>query len=83
VDLLTDFLLWMVVFGGVGATIGARKTRVFAGFMWGILLGPIGWLLIAAGPNYGPQCPACKGSVPTDATKCMHCGADLDASRDA
>jgi DNA-directed RNA polymerase subunit RPC12/RpoP len=28
-------------------------------------------------PDKRRQCPACKGRVPDDARKCMHCGQDL------
>lgn len=39
--------VWIAIFGGVGAVLcrsrgGARAT----GFTWGMLLGPIGWLVV-------------------------------------
>jgi Short C-terminal domain len=37
--------------GLIGAAIGEKKGRKGAGFFFGILMGPLGWLLIAVGPN--------------------------------
>jgi DNA-directed RNA polymerase subunit RPC12/RpoP len=78
-------LLYVLIFGLVGGLIGERKGRSGAGFIFGALLGPIGWLIIAVGPDikaeqaalHARKCPACMGSVPDGARKCMHCGEDL------
>ena len=70
-------VLWALIGGAVGSIIGARKQRQEAGFWFGFLLGPIGWILVLAGPDLGPKCPACKGSVIVGATKCKNCGSDL------
>ena len=73
-------LLWACIGGGVGYVIGEPKGRPVGGFILGILIGPIGWLLVGLGPSYGPKCPMCKGQVPKDALKCMHCGSVLSAA---
>jgi hypothetical protein len=33
--------------GGIGALIGSSKGNAKAGFWWGFLLGPIGWIIMA------------------------------------
>ena len=33
--------------GGIGALIGSAKGNAKAGFWWGFLLGPIGWIIMA------------------------------------
>lgn len=75
------FRLWLllgIAIGAlVGAAIGQAKGRVGAGLFFGLLLGPIGWLIIAVGPSNKRKCPDCLGTVPDAATKCMHCGAAL------
>lgn len=44
---LTVVLVWVVVFGGVGALLaGSRGGSYGLGFAWGALLGPIGWVVI-------------------------------------
>ena len=78
-------LLYVLIFGLVGGLIGESKGRSGAGFIFGALLGPIGWLIVAIGPDikaeqaalHARKCPACMGSVPDGARKCMHCGEDL------
>ena len=69
------------VSGVIGALIAtARKQNALAGAFLGILLGPIGWLILAiSGPNSSRrrQCPHCQEWVPLRATACSHCGRDL------
>lgn len=71
------FWLWVVLGPLIGAAIGQKKGRLGAGIFFGFLLGPIGWLVIAVGPDNRRKCPECKGVVPEGARKCMHCGTDL------
>jgi hypothetical protein len=41
------FAVVVVVCGVVGGLIGRRRNNVVAGVLFGLLLGPIGWLLVA------------------------------------
>ncbi len=43
---LLILLLWVVVGGGVGALIGSQKGRGGLGFILGLVLGVIGWVII-------------------------------------
>ena len=72
-----EFLFIWAIMALVGYLIGKSKSRPTAGFIWGLLLGPIGWLIIAIGPDMGPKCPECKGDVVPGARKCKNCGSDL------
>ena len=76
----SDFLLlcWLAA-AVVGGMIGAAKGRAFAGAMWGLLLGPLGWLVIAAAPDQRPKCPECGGDVIPGASRCKNCGHLLHA----
>ena len=51
-------LLLAFLFALVGAAIGASKGRPEAGFFFGGLLGPLGWLIVAVGPNHKQAQPA-------------------------
>lgn len=41
----------LTFFAAVGAAFGSNKGRIGAGFWYGFFFGPIGWLVIAIGPN--------------------------------
>ena len=73
-------LLWIAIGGLVGAAIGQKKGRAGGGFVLGAVLGFLGWILVAVGPNMGPKCPECGGDVVEGARKCKNCGSDLPAS---
>lgn len=83
----TPIYLWVLVcvaVGGlVGHAIGRYRGRAAAGAVWGALLGLIGWLVIAAGPDYRPRCPECQGVVVPGARKCKNCGSDLPSELEA
>lgn len=71
-------LFFMLVFGLIGALIGKQKGRAQAGFWWGFFLGIFGWLIVALGPDVRPKCTECKAPVDPEATKCRHCGSDIE-----
>lgn len=75
---LVYLLLCFVVFGALGWLIGQRKGRPMAGLFWGMVLGPIGWLLILLGPsgqdlNSAP-CPHCGKATTIGKAICEQCG---------
>lgn len=76
-------LAYLVVAAAIGAAVGATKGRPVAGAVFGLLIGPFGWLLIAIGPNEKPACPFCKGTIIEGAVKCKNCGSDLVATQSA
>ncbi|MEO7432105.1 MAG: hypothetical protein ABIR62_08775 [Dokdonella sp.] len=69
-----------VVCAVIGGLIGATKGRMVAGVVWGIALGPIGWVVIAVSNGNQPACPDCGQTNPTDAKTCRHCGVNLRAA---
>ena len=70
-------LFWLFIGALVGGMIGVRKNRAAEGLYWGAFLGCIGWIIIALLPSNLPQCPECLGNVPYGATRCMHCGINI------
>lgn len=57
-DLTLVFWLWAILGALIGAAIGQRKGRAGAGFFFGVILGPIGWIIIAVGPDLRQKVPA-------------------------
>lgn len=71
------FVLWGIVGPLIGTLIGQNKGRIAAGALFGLLLGPIGWAIVALGPNLKPKCPECGGVVVPGARKCKNCGSRI------
>lgn len=65
----------------VGLAIGNGKGRPTAGLIWGFVLGPIGWLIVAVSPaamaHKAKPCPYCLGAVPLNQSVCAHCSHPL------
>lgn len=80
---LLDPKLWLWMTGITvvcvlgGAAIGWIKGRVVAGMVWGAVLGPIGWIIIALSASKLPTCPECGKGNPGNARACRHCGVNL------
>lgn len=69
-------LLWFA-FALVGGLIGRSKGRVLAGVLWSLLLGPIGWIIVALSKGNLQQCPSCRSWVDPQAIACPKCARDI------
>jgi len=65
---------WGLLGGAIGAAIGERKHRKSGGFWWGFFLGPLGWLIVAVGPDLGPKCAICGAPRVQGSRICGQCG---------
>jgi ribosomal protein L40E len=80
---LIDPALWLwvtgltLICGLVGMAIGWAKGRVLAGLVWGLALGPIGWIIVALSRSKLPECPECGRPNGARARVCRHCGVDF------
>ena len=62
----------------IGLLLGSGKGRSFMGFVLGLLLGPIGWVIVICLSNVKFKCPHCGGGMPSgNFTVCRHCGREL------
>jgi len=77
----TLLLLWL--FGGLLGYAAATKRgwSPLAGFVGGVLLGPLAFLLFfvsgVTGDDKRQKCPRCAEWIKAEATICKHCGGTL------
>lgn len=69
-----EFLVIMLIMGGIGAVIGQKKGQPVGGFFLGVLLGPIGWIIAYMAKAGTRTCPDCAERVIDKAKVCKHCG---------
>ena len=57
--------------------LGEFRGHPLIGFVFGLCLPVIGWVIVLLLPDEGPRCPACMGVIHPGARKCCHCGESL------
>lgn len=76
-DYMFNGLVYVLVFGVLGMIIGRQKGRVVAGALWSLVLGPLGWLIIALGPSMRTPkslaCPYCTNILAMNQKECNYC----------
>lgn len=72
--------LWLLC-ACIACIIGSKKGEAFLGLFFGLLLGPLGVLIVIASKGNRLQCPACKEWIHKGARKCPHCATDLSDER--
>jgi hypothetical protein len=78
---LARWLPWLAAWSGAGFVGGVlvawRRNRWILGPLLGLLLGPLGWLLVLRMAARLRECPACSRPIAIGASTCRHCGADV------
>ena len=70
------FVIW-ICFAVIGSFIGEKKGRKNTGIVLGLLLGPIGLIIILAMDGDKISCPHCKTKISPRATSCPRCTKDI------
>ena len=78
-DIMTaiGFLFWAAISTLIGALIGKRRGRPISGVVWGFLLGPLGWIIVALLKDLRPKCPLCGAAFVPGSLRCCHCGGEI------
>ena len=76
-----EIIFFLLICGVIGAALRSSKNEAGAGFLAGLLLGPLGILIAVLMPasekaraRTEKQCPDCAEWVKQEATVCKHCG---------
>jgi len=72
-EVIFFLLMWIVLFGALGAAIGEKKGIGGQGFAVGVLLGPLGVLFVLAASGNRVRCPSCREFIDPAASVCPHC----------
>ncbi len=67
------FFIFWIFSGLIGYLIGRDKGETWSGAIMGLLLGPIGWLIVYLAKGNRRVCHACKSKIAVDATICPQC----------
>jgi ribosomal protein L40E len=78
-SILLLIFFWAIIGGVIGGFIGTARNNPGSGFVWGALLGPVGWILVLF-LDERPICPECQSPIPGAARRCRHCGYELNKS---
>lgn len=57
----------------IGAILGHRKGELIGGLLFGLLLGPIGVVIVLLHKGNRQACPYCRELMHKEATVCPHC----------
>jgi len=69
--------LFWVICAIAGAVIGGKKNAPIAGFLCGLIAGPIGVLVALCSKGNMKRCLECRELVDDRATRCPHCRQEI------
>jgi len=71
------YLIYGLTMLGDATAICVWKGRLLASLIWSFTLGPIGWIIVALGPNLtaklSADCLHCGTTLSVNQTVCNHC----------
>jgi len=79
-ELLGFGVFWFIC-AIIAALIGDRKGEGVAGFLLGLLLGPLGIIAAALSRGNRMNCPYCKELINKKATVCPHCQREIELAK--
>lgn len=69
-------VLWLISII-IATSIGSKKGEGLGGFLFGLLLGPIGVVLTLLSSGNRKPCKFCKELIHKDAIVCQHCQKEI------
>jgi hypothetical protein len=71
------YIIFFIACAFIGTAIGENKGRGGTGFILGLLLGPLGCIIVLAISGDRVNCPFCQSRISPNATSCPKCTKDL------
>lgn len=72
------YVICWLMSGLIGTLVGIWTRKPIAGAVWGLAVGPAGWLLVGFTADRRPKCAECLATVNLHARKCKHCGSPIE-----
>jgi hypothetical protein len=71
--------IWLAC-GVIAGIIGAQKGAGCASFAFGVLLGPIGVIIVLVSPGNRVKCPFCQKYIDPQAKVCPYCQSHINSN---
>ena len=78
-----EWILLLVICGVIASVLGLRKKMGISGFFYGLILGPLGVILVFISKGKRVACPFCKKLNYITSTVCIHCDKEILGTKKA
>jgi len=78
-----EWILLLVICGIIGSALGSRKKMGISGFFYGLILGPLGVILVFISKGKRVACPFCKKLNYITSPVCIHCDKEIPGANKA
>lgn len=72
-----EWILLLVICGIIASVLGSRKKMGISGFFYGLILGPLGVILVFISKGKRVACPFCKKLNYITSSVCIHCDKEI------
>lgn len=72
-----EIIIFLLLCGFISSLIGNKKGETISSFFLGVLLGPIGIIIVLLTKGNRITCPYCRKLINSEATKCPYCQSEI------
>ena len=72
-----EWIVLLIVCAGIASLLGSRKKMGISSFFYGLILGPLGVILVYISKGKKIPCPFCKNLNYITSDVCVHCGKEI------
>lgn len=78
-----EWIVILIICGGIASVLGSRKGMGISSFFYGLILGPLGVVLVFISKGKRVPCPFCKKLNFMTSTVCIHCDKEISGTKKA